>query len=305
MRSGRGSAIGAKLASPSAALVTDELLPTFFVIGAAKCGTTSLHFYLDQHPEISMSEPKEPHVFADSRSLAESPDYRGLFKPGPTVRGESSTGYSRYPAEGDAAAAIGAAIPEAKLIYLVGDPIERIISDYAQQVAVGVEPLSLEEALIDLDDLANFYVCASRYAMQMENYLRYFELSQLMVLEQWRLRHERRAVLREVFSFLGVDPDFWSSGFGLEIATREDHVRHDGLLWKLRASRLGAAYRRLPVGSRLRLTRTLRRRAGGSRRPTLDPGSRGALNEILLPEVSRLRQLTGRRLEHLPGAPPA
>jgi Sulfotransferase domain len=305
MRSDRGSAIGAKLALPSSAPLSDELLPTFFVIGAAKCGTTSLHFYLDQHPEISMSDLKEPHVFADSRSLAMRSDYRGLFKSGPSVRGESSTGYSRCPAEGDAAAAISAAIPDAKLIYLVGDPVERIISDYAQQVAVGVEPLSLEEALNDFDDPGNFYVCASRYAMQVENYLGYFEPSQLLVLEQWRLRHERRAVLREVFSFLGVERHFWSSGFGPEIATREDHVRYDGLLWRLRSSRLGAAYRRLPVGPRLRLSRTLRRRAGGALRPKLDPERRGALTEILIPEVGRLRQLTGRPLEHLPGAPPA
>ena len=55
-------------------------------------------------------------------------------------------------------------------------------------------------------------------------------------------------MLREVFSFLGVDPDFWSSGFGLEIATREDHVRHDGLLWRLRSSWLGAAYRKASGG---------------------------------------------------------
>jgi hypothetical protein len=305
MRSGGGSAIGAKLALPSAALVPDELLPTFFVIGAAKCGTTSLHFYLDQHPEVSMSVLKEPHVFADSRSLDESPDYRGLFKPGPSVRGESSTGYSRYPAEGDAAAAIGAAVPDAKLIYLVGHPVERIVSDYAQQVSVGVEPLSLEEALIDFDDPGNFYVCASRYAMQIENYLRYFDLSQILVLEQWRLRHERRAVLREVFSFLGVDSRFQSPGFRAEIATREDHVRHDGLLWKLRSSRLGAAYRRLPLGPRLRLTRTLRRRTGGVRRPELDPERLAALNELLIPEMGRLRELTGKRLGHLPGATPA
>jgi hypothetical protein len=286
--------------------VPDELLPTFFVIGAAKCGTTSLHFYLDQHPEISMSYPKEPHVFADSRGLIESPDYRGHFEPGPSVRGDASTGYSRFPAEGDAAAAIGSAIPDAKLIYLVGDPVERIISDYAQQITGGGERLSLEEALVDFDDPANFYVCASRYAMQVENYFRYFEPSQLIVLEQWRLRHERRAVLREVFSFLGVDPDFWSSEFDLEIATREDHVRHHGLQWRLRESRLGAAYRRLlPVRSRILLTRTLRRRIGPAPRPTLDPGRREALTEILLPEVGRLRELTGRPLEHLPGAPPA
>ena len=285
--------------------MAEELLPTFFVIGAAKCGTTSLHFYLDQHPDVSMSDLKEPHVFADSRSLDESPDYRGLFEPGPSVRGESSTGYSRYPAEGDAAAAIGAAVPDAKLVYLVGDPVERIVSDYAQQVSVGVEPLSLEEALIDFDDPGNFYVCASRYATQVENYLRYFDLSQLLVLEQWRLRHERRAALREVFSFLGVDSSFQSPGFRAEIATREDHVRHDGLLWKLRSSRFGAAYRRLPLGPRLRLTRTLRRRTGGVRRPELDPERRAALNELLLPEMGRLRELTGKRLGHLPGAPPA
>ena len=282
----------------------DELLPTFFVIGAAKCGTTSLHFYFDQHPEISMSDPKEPHVFADSRSLDESPDYRGLFEPGPLVRGESSTGYSRFPAEGDAAAAIGAAIPDAKLIYLVGDPVERIVSDYAQQIAVGDEPLSFEEALSDFEDSGNFYVCASRYAMQAENYLRYFEPSQLLVLEQWRLRHERRAALREVFTFVGVDPGFWSSGFGPEIATREDHVRYDGLLWRLRSSWLGSAYRKLPVGPRVQLTRTLRRRAGGVPRPELDPARRQALNELLLPEMERLRELTGKPLEHLPGAPP-
>jgi hypothetical protein len=285
--------------------VPDGPLPTFFVIGAAKCGTTSLHFYLDQHPEISMSDPKEPHVFADSRSLDESLDYRGHFEPGPSVRGESSTGYSRYPAEGDAAAAIGAAIPDAKLIYLVGDPVERIISDYSQQISVGVEPLSLEQALSDFEDPGNFYVCASRYATQVENYLRYFEPSQLLVLEQWRLRHERRAVLREVFSFLGVDSSFWSPEFGAEMATREDHVRHEGLFWKLRSSWLGALYRRLPVGPRLRLTRTLRRRAGGLQRPELDPDRRAALNELLLPEMRRLRELTGKRLVHLPGAPPA
>jgi hypothetical protein len=297
------SRLGHRRQASIAAPVPDELLPTFFVIGAAKCGTTSLHFYLDQHPEISMSDPKEPHVFADSRSLDESPDYRGHFEPGPSVRGESSTGYSRSPAEGDAAAAIGSAIPDAKLIYLVGDPVERIISDYAQQIATGSDRLSFDEALADFDDPANFYVCASRYAMQVENYLRYFEPSQLIVLEQWRLRHERRAVLREVFSFLGVDPDFWSSEFGLEIATREDHVRHDGLLWGLRESRLGAAYRRLPVRSRLRLTRTLRRRTGGVPRPELDPARRQALNELLLPEMERLRDLTGKPLEHLPGDP--
>jgi hypothetical protein len=283
--------------------MSEELLPTFFVIGAAKCGTTSLHFYLDQHPEISMADPKEPHVFADSRSLDESPNYLGHFEPGPSIRGESSTGYSRYPAEGDAAMRIHAAIPDAKLIYLVGEPVNRLISDYAQQVAVGVEPLSFEQALADYEDPANFYMCASRYATQVENYQKYFDISEVLVLEQWALRHERRETLREIFEFVGVDPDFWTSGFEPEIGTRQEHVRHDSLLWRLRASPLGAAYRKLPVGPRLRISRTLRRRFGGAApRPQFTPERREAVAELLTAEMDRLRELTGRPFEHLPGA---
>lgn len=283
--------------------MSEELLPTFFVIGAAKCGTTSLHFYLDQHPEISMADPKEPHVFADSRSLDESSDYGGHFEPGPSVRGESSTGYSRWPAEGDAASRIGAAIPDAKLIYLVGEPVERLVSDYAQQVAVGVEPLTFEQAFDDFEDPANFYMCASRYATQVENYLKYFDSSRLLVLEQWALRHERRETLREIFEFLGVDTDYWTSGFEPEIGTRQEHVRHDSLLWRLRSSWVGAGYRKLPVGPRLRISRTLRRRMGGAPpRPEFSPERREAIAELLIPEMERLRELTGRPFEHLPGA---
>jgi hypothetical protein len=280
-----------------------ELQPNFFIIGAAKCGTTSLHFYLDHHPEIAMADPKEPHVFADSRSLHNYRSYDGMFRAGTRMRGDSSTGYSRYPAEGDAASRIHAAIPDARLIYVVGEPVERLVSDYAQQLAVGVEPLTFEQAFDDYEDPANFYMCASRYATQVENYLTYFDSSQLLVLEQWALRHERRVTLREVFEFLGVDPDFWTSGFEPEIGTRQEHVQHDSLLWRLRASWVGAAYRKLPVGPRLRISRALRRRIGGAPpRPEFTPERREAITELLIPELDRLRELTGRPFAHLPGA---
>jgi hypothetical protein len=277
------------------------MLPNFFIVGAAKCGTTSLHFYLDQHPDISMSRFKEPHIYADSRSLRGPTSYAGLFEAGPRCRGESSTGYSRWPAEGDAAARIHAGIPDAKFVYLVGDPVERIIADYAQQVAVGVERLPIEQALGDLLDPANFYVCASRYGTQVRNYLKYFSPASLLVVEQWELRYERERTLREIFTFLGVEASFWSPRFTPELARRDDHVRHDGALWRVRSSPVGRMYRKLPVGPRLRVSRLVRRTARPVARPELDSELRDRLRDLLVPEVDDLRALTGRTFEHLPG----
>ena len=95
-----------------------DCLPDVFVIGAAKCGTTSLHHYLNQHPDISMSRVKEPGVFSTPHWLPGFESYDGLFDCEAPHRGESSTSYSRYPAEGDAAARIHGAVPDAKHIYI-------------------------------------------------------------------------------------------------------------------------------------------------------------------------------------------
>ncbi len=150
--------------------------PTFFIIGAAKCGTSSLHFYLDQHPEISMSSIKEPSVFSTPRWAARWDDHEGLFDCEARVRGEGSTTYSRYPVEGDAAEAIHAAVPGAKLIYLVGEPVERAVSDYMQAKVMGLERRPFDEAVRELpfDDPENYYLCASKYTMQLERYLEAF-----------------------------------------------------------------------------------------------------------------------------------
>src|SRR3954452_4665444 len=146
-------------------------LPNVFIIGAAKCGTTSLHHYLGQHPEISMSRAKEPSVFSQGRWVTKYESYDGLFDCDAPYRGDASTSYSRYPVEGDAAARIHAAVPDAKLIYLVRDPIERTVSDYVHHVAIGHEHRSLDEALKDFTDPENYYVTTSRYALQVERYL--------------------------------------------------------------------------------------------------------------------------------------
>jgi hypothetical protein len=269
--------------------VRDGCTPDFFVIGAAKCGTSSLHHYLAQHPEISMSSVKEPCIFSSPRWLPSRSDYYGLLDCAAPHRGESSTSYSRYPVEGDAARLIHMAVPDAKLIYLVRDPVERLIADFNHHAAAGLERRSLDEAVKDFESGTNFYVCASCYGTQIGRYLDYFDPSRLLILQQSDLKSRRQETLRRVFSVLGVETDFWSRQFSVELLRRDDYVQHGGLNWRVRESLAGEWYRRLPLRWRLPAARTARRLLRAVPRQTLNPGLRAALSEFLAPEVDALR----------------
>lgn len=273
-----------------------DLLPTFFVIGAAKCGTQSLHRYLDEHPEISMSKVKEPCVFSHSRFLDKYDDYSGQFEPGTLHRGESTTGYTRYPVEGDSAPAIHAAVPDAKLIYLVRDPLERIVSDWVHHSTAGWEPRSLNEALADFTSEANYYATTSRYAFQLDRYIERFDREAVLVLEQEDLRRNRTATLREIFRFLAVEPGFESPSFRVEVDRRDDNVAPDGAIATLRSSWVGRAFRRLPARQRLPISRAIRRLSGSVPNPSFDPGLESELRAFLEPEYERVRAMATGRL---------
>jgi hypothetical protein len=276
-----------------------DCLPNVFIIGAAKCGTTSLHHYLDQHPDISMSRVKEPNVFSEGRWATRYDHYEGLFDCEAPFRGDSSTSYSRFPVEGDAAARIHAAVSDAKLIYLVRDPIERTISDYVHHVARGLEQRSLDEALKDFADPENYYITSSRYALQVGRYLEHFPASSLLVLDQSDLRERRAETIRAVFSFIGVDPTFQSPEFEVELLKRGDYLKHGSVGWRLRESRVGPLFRRLPLRPRLRLARMARRVLPTQARPSLDPTLEAELADFLMPEVEQLRSISGKPLEGL------
>jgi hypothetical protein len=277
----------------------DLLLPNLFVIGAPKCGTTSLHHYLGQHPEISMSRTKEPFVFDSDDWESRLECYRGEFDAGTSWRGESTTSYATYPVDGDVAARIAAAVPQARLVYLVGDPIERLVSHYLQRVSSREEARSLDEVLRDYANPRNTYVTTSRYSLQLDRYLARFPRSSLLVIEQSELRLARADTLRETFSFLGVDPGFSSPRFRDELGSSEDRVRLGGAAARLRDSRLAAALRESRPQLHGPLARAGRRLLGRRlRRPPIDPGLRAEVADFLREDAARLRRLTGKRLEH-------
>lgn len=276
-------------------------LPTFFVIGAARAGTTSLHYYLSLHPQIQMSETKEPHYFAGPPGtipfggprVDSIDDYRKLFDPRATVRGEASPSYAAYPRRLGVPARISELVPDARLIYLVRDPIDRTVSHYLHAVAVEGERRQLAEALGDYDP-ANLYICASRYATQLEQYLSHFAEDRILVVEQSDLRGARNEAMRRIFAFLGVDSDFESPGFATEYRGSDAGRRYPG--WYRAVLDLGARTPLALVPAPLR--RKLRARVEGAVLPAMDDvkpddALRASLAEFFSAEAGRFRTLTG------------
>lgn len=276
-------------------------LPNLLIVGAAKCGTSSLHHYLDQHPDVSMSRPKETNFFVREDWLERMDWYESRFDAAAAVRGEASPAYSLYPYFRQVPERAHSLVPDAKLIYLVRDPLARLVAHYVEMYGLHFEHRPFEAAVGDLEDERNLYVAGSRYATQVERYLRYFPGDRLLVLEQDELRDERQRTLRRVFGFLEVDPDFHSQDFDRELNTRAEKVRLRGaglLLARAGLIRLG---RRVPLRLRAPLSRRVKRAVTREiEPPRLEGELRARLSEALQPEVDRLRALTGRRFEGWP-----
>lgn len=277
------------------------VLPNLFVIGAMKCGTSSLHHYLDQHPEISMSADKEPNVFVGPGWRDDVRRYATMLDPAALIRGESSTNYSKHPIFPGVPARIAELVPDARLIYVVGDPIRRLVAHYAQTVSDEIERRPFEQAVGNFDDPENTYVWNGRYATQVERYLEHFPASSLLVLDQADLLSDRAKTLQQVFRFLGVDPTFSSMEFDSMLNTRGERRVVSTLGGRVRASRPAGAYRRLPVPVRRPITRAARRVLSRPvERPILDERLRNRLVDLYEPEIDRLADLSGTRIRWTP-----
>jgi hypothetical protein len=189
-------------------------MPNLIIIGGLKCGTTSIHHYLGLHPEIHMSKPKELNFFVEELNWDLGLDwYGGRFDERLPVRGESSPHYTNLPYFTGVAERIHQHAPDAKLIYMVRDPISRILSHWCHAVGAGYERRPMEEALASPDQT---YVTRSRYWMQLQPYLERFDAGQIEVITQEELQTDREGTMRRAFRFAGVSEDFTSEQFERE-----------------------------------------------------------------------------------------
>ena len=185
------------------------MIRQFFIIGGQRCGTTYLYSHLDVHPEIEMARPlrPEPKYFMNPSSRL--------------VRGEKSTVY--YESE-SAAKRISESFDNPAVILVLRDPIERAISNYQFSVQNGLETLPIEDAFrneqIRLDDYEKDKVSVSPFAyLTRGNYIhyinmydRYFPHDRFKIIFFEELVRNPE-IIREIFCFLGVNPDFKGSDF--------------------------------------------------------------------------------------------
>lgn len=182
-------------------------LPTFMVIGAAKCGTTSLCALLQQHPDVFLTRPKEPNYFGRITNYECTRKwYESLFagSEGYGARGEGSTTYSAPKRIEIAAPRIRTEIPDCRLIYIVRHPIRRIESHWKQlrrgwQVAPTINAAVEQEPTIATLGLYWRHLCV---------YRRLFPDDQILVVFLEDFERDPGAVLERVYTHVGVDPTF-------------------------------------------------------------------------------------------------
>ncbi len=253
------------------------MLPNLIIIGAPKAGTTSLHYYLSLHPEISMSKQKELRFFSHQRNWQRGLAwYESQFSDHTKVVGEASPSYSQYPRFAETPERIFAVVPNAKLIYMVRDPVERLISHYTFAYSCGNENRTFLEALHDPE---NRYFYASRYYLQIERYLKYFPREKILVISREDLHLNSLLTLQTVFRFLDVDDSFWTSAFSIRLNEARFQGRKNRLGRWLAKINQRAIVHLIPMIWRIHIGRHIYR-------PFSIPVSKPALNDELFQEIA-------------------
>jgi hypothetical protein len=190
--------------------------PNLFVIGSMKSGTTYLHELISSHPDIFMSEIKEPCFFVDGEELKKlapqmwnmgiwenTEKYAQLFEAveGERIIGESTTLYTEFPTLGGVPKRISDFNPDARFIYVMRDPIARTISHYWHDVKVTSR---MEDVLFALISDPH-YQHVSNYAMQLQQYLNYFDLDRFYICTFENLIENSEAVVRDIYGWLDID----------------------------------------------------------------------------------------------------
>ncbi len=285
-------------------------MPNFLVIGAYKSGTTSVHRYLQQHPQVYVPRLKEPNFFAfrngadadhpaTARAVTTMSEYRRLFE---GVRNEVAVGEvsPEYLANPEAPRRIRAHLPNVRLFAILRNPVERAYSDFLMHRRNGDEPFAeFERALDEQEDRyrrhesIGYYVRTGFYAEQVARYFDLFPSTSFNIHLFEDLVRDPQAVMNEIFRFLGVDE--------FNVPTLDQHnlsgePRNALVALALRSRRWAMPVLDvLPDRARPKIERLVQQ---GLRRPTLPPDQRTRLQELYQDDILALASLIGQDLSH-------
>jgi hypothetical protein len=292
------------------------VMPNFLIIGAAKAGTTSLHYYLSQHPQVYMSSVKEPRFFAlegeklnfrnpdqdiNRTSITRLEDYQKLFQ---NVTDEIAIGETSplYLYSSKAVERIKHYVPQAKLIAVLRHPVDRAFSCYTHLIREGYEPLSFAEGLqAEEERIQNnwahlwHYRKAGYYYAQLKQYFDAFDSEQIRVYLYEDLNANSTEITQNICRFLGVDDTFEPDLTRMNVSG----VPKSRLLYNL--------FKRSPIKTALKpffptdLRKQIARKVKAwnlQDKPTLPGEVRAQLVEAYRDDILKLEELIQRDLSH-------
>jgi hypothetical protein len=271
--------------------------PTYVGIGAQKCASTWLHAILAEHPQVGVPASKELDFFSHRYDRGYQWYERCFGGTGPArARGEISPSYFCEPCVPERVARY---LPEARILLMLRDPVERALSNHRHEVRSGHltgGDLSFEAGLANNP----MYVEQGLYATHLRNWLRCFPIESVLVVYQEEVEQDPARVARRVYGFLGVDAEFDPPS--LRVSRNPSYVDRSAALAATKDALYGAT--RLPwlrglwnaaAGAGLRgAYRRVNRKPSAAVIPAPQPETLAALRARFEPELRELESLLGR-----------
>jgi hypothetical protein len=302
-------------------------LPNFLVIGSGRAGTTSLHHYLRQHPDVFIPERKAPSHFycldahpspslqrklsTRAHFVAHPDAYEALFDPwsGQRAVGEVSPVYLSSTA---VAQRVVERLDDVQIVAILRDPIDRVHARFVARRRDGLERTRDFATLVDtelrlplvLDDTAGTYLASGFVSHVLQTYFEVIAPERIRCYLFDDLQHDPAALINDLLGFLEVDTS-------VPIDTRVTHNRSKGTiagpatraLWTRTA--LVRTWLRPHLPEQLRDS-VFRLATHSTRTEPIEPAVYATLAEFYRPEVERLEQMLGRDLSHwCAGTPPS
>jgi len=281
-----------------------EIWPNFFIVGAPKAGTTSLYEYLNQVSEIYMSPVKEPRFFAPvitkyfhAKQMNEK-EYLKLFEniKNEIAIGEASVAYLRDP---EAPKLIHNKIPNAKIIIILRDPIERAYSHYLADLRRGSVRISFLDAIdtkIELDDeqKLNRHIILEPgfYAEQVKRYLDTFGPNQVKIIIFEEFIKDPKKTFEEVLEFLGIEKTIVNTGKKFNVYGRPRNKISELILGNKTVRKFAKSL--LPKNMNLFVIENILNKK--TKKPQMGEKENQILSELYYENIIKLEKIINRKL---------
>lgn len=209
----------------------------FIIIGAQKSGTTSLFKYLDPHPKVFMPANKEAPFFTNKEYFEGGWDkFASEFFKGATDDQFWGTASPQYMSDASTAKKIHEKMPDARLIALLRNPVDRAYSHYTMQVRRVLDDRSFDDAVAEsikdeslnnarntmpvleegntYEDESGHYLVWGEYGRILDEYLKYFPKEQLLVVFMDEMINDPPGIYKQVTEFIGVGDDYVPENVG-------------------------------------------------------------------------------------------